>query len=239
MNRTFRTAVCALTVAAAAGAATAQTARSGGSANAQVMQQMQELASERTSLQAENEKLKGELAAAKKDHDSLQASQQAIDKRAKDATAALAHTRSEHDAAEQELTQTKAKMQELIAKFRETIQKLRDIEAENTAAKQTLATRERDLTICIDHNQKLYRLDDEVLTHFEKQGAFSRMAQAEPFTKIKRVELENYIDDSRAHGQDLRVSAPARAAAGVAASPGAPQSGAPTPADPTPGEIPH
>jgi chromosome segregation ATPase len=238
MNRTLRIAVCALAVAAAAGAATAQTARSGGNANAQVLQQMQELASERTSLQAENEKLKGELAAAKKDRDSLQASEQAVDKRAKDATAALAHTRTEHDATAQELTQTKAKMQELIAKFRETIQKLREVEAENAAGKQSLAAREHELAVCTDHNQNLYRLDDEVLTHFEKQSAFSRLAQAEPFTRIKRVELENYVDDSRARAQDLRVPVPAKS---PAATPGAPLSGtsASPQADPGTGDQPH
>ncbi|GAC1660206.1 MAG: hypothetical protein PVS2B3_13230 [Steroidobacteraceae bacterium] len=48
-------------LAAAPGTLSAQTARSGGGASAQLAQQLQQLASERTSLQAENERLKKEL----------------------------------------------------------------------------------------------------------------------------------------------------------------------------------
>jgi len=60
----------------------AQTARSGSNAGAQLYEQLQQLASERTSLQAENEKLKNELAQAQKDRDALKAGQQAIERRA-------------------------------------------------------------------------------------------------------------------------------------------------------------
>jgi len=184
--------------AALSGPVMAQTARSGGNASAQLVQQMQQLASERTTLQAENEKLKGELADVKKERDALKAGQQTLDRRAKDAAAALAHTRTQSESTDQELTQTKAKMQELIGKFRETIQKLRDTEAEGASAKQTLATRNHELSVCTDHNMALYQLDDEALTHLEKQGVFARVAQAEPFTKIKRIQLENFVDESRA-----------------------------------------
>jgi chromosome segregation ATPase len=181
--------------------AVAQTAR-GGSASAQLVQQVQQLASERTTLQAENDKLKSQLAALTKDRDALKAGQQATDRRTRDASAALAHSNTLREATEQELTQTKARMQELIGKFRETIAQLRASESDGTTAKQALAARERQLSSCIDHNLSLYRLNDEVLTHYEKQGVFNRVAQAEPFTKIKRVQNENYIDEYRGRAQD-------------------------------------
>ena len=185
----------------------AQTARSGGSPNSQLLQQMQQLASERTTLQAENDKLKHELADVKKDRDALKAGQQAQDRRAKDAMAALDHRNAQFDATNQELEQYKAKMQELVAKFRETIQKLRDVEAEDATAKQALAGRERDLSTCVAHNAALYSLNQEVLTRLEKQGVWSRMWQSEPFTRIKRVQLENLVDDYHARAQDERLPA--------------------------------
>jgi len=126
----------------------AQTARSGGNASAQLMQQMQELASERTTLQAENDKLKKQLADVTKDRDALKAGQQTEDRRAKDSAAALQHSKAQGEAEAQELTQTKAKLQELIGKFRETLTKMREIEAENSASKQTLATRQQQLSTC-------------------------------------------------------------------------------------------
>ena len=62
--------------------------------------------------------------------------------------------------------------------------------------------------MCVDHNKALYHLDDEVLTHMEKQGVFTRVAEHEPFTKIKRIQLENYVDESRAKAQDQLTPAP-------------------------------
>ncbi len=207
MDRVLRWVVPALVLVAAAASAPApaQTARSGGNANAQLMEQMQQLASERTSLQAENERLKSQLADVTKDRDALKSGQQALDRRARDAATALAHSNAERESGDQELTQTRAKMQELIAKFRETIQKMRDIETDSATTKQTLATRERELSVCIDRNVALYHLNDEILTRMDKQGVWSSLAQAEPFTRIKRIQNENLVDDYRARAQDQQI----------------------------------
>jgi chromosome segregation ATPase len=195
-------AITCMAAAAVMAIAVAQAPRTGGGASAQLMQEMQQLASERTTLQAENEKLKSQLADMKKDRDALKAGQQVIERRAQGAAAELAHSTAQREATERELTEYKTKMQELIAKFRDTIQQLREAETEGATAKQSLATRERELKACVDHNVALYHLNDEVLTHFEHQGFWSRVAQAEPFTQIKRVQNENLIDDYRSRAQD-------------------------------------
>ena len=192
----------------ASSAVHAQTARSGSAANAQLqqqMQQMQQLASERTALQSENERMKKELDQVRKERDQLKKGQQAVELRVKSGETALARSAADRETTERELTQTKAKMEELIAKFRETLQTLSQIESDDTTVKQSLARRDADLKSCTEHNVALYKLDDEVLTHFAKQGVFARMAQAEPFTQIKRVQLENLIDDYRARASDQRV----------------------------------
>jgi len=216
---------CALALSPAA--LFAQTARSGGSANAQMVQQMQQLASERTVLQAENDKLKKRLADITKDRDALRSGQQGLERRSRDASAALAQSNSQRASTEQELNQTKAKMQELIARFKDTIGQLRTAETEGTTAKQALAARERELSTCVNHNMALYRLNDEVLTHYEKQSAFARMAQIEPFTRIKRTQNENLIDDYRGRAQDQVV--PAAAGARPPATPHAAAPAAATP----------
>lgn len=210
----------------AGGFACAQTARSGGNANAQLLQEMQQLASERTTLQTENEKLKSQLADMKKDRDELKSGQQAVERRAHAAAAALEHSDRQRDASDQELTQLKAKMQELIAKFRETIQKLREAESDDAAIKQSLASREHELTACAERNTALYKLDDEVVTRLEKEGVWSRVAEAEPFTRIKRVQLENLLDENRTRAQEERFEAkPIPAAGGGATQPVPPATG--------------
>jgi len=116
-------------------------------------------------------------------------------------------------------------MQELIAKFRETIDKLRETETDGAAAKQLLTLRDRELHACVDHNLALYRLNDEVLTHFERQGFWAQLARSEPFTQIKRARNENLIDDYRSSAQD-QLNPGAR--------PGTPQSDAAPPPSATP-----
>jgi chromosome segregation ATPase len=181
------------------------------------MQQMQQLASERTSLQAENAKLKKDLEDLRKDRDALKNSQQALDKRAKSSEAALKqHLAQRQSGADQELAQTKEKMQQLVGKFRETLQTLKEVETAQTTAKQTLATRDRELKVCVDHNQALYKLDDEVLTRLENQTMWTRVAAAEPFTRIKRTQLANYATESRAKADEQLIPPAAPAPAPIA-----------------------
>ena len=196
----------------AAGAAHAQTARPGGAPNALLMQQMQQLASERTALQAENEKLKKELDGVKKERDQLKKGHDATDQRVRAGDAALARSNQQRETAEQELTQTKARLQELISKFRETAQDMRQVETENAANKQSLAARNQELQTCVDRNLALYKLNGEVLAHIEKQRAWSLIGQAEPFTRIQRVQNENLVVEYKAKAEDQRASPPLPAA---------------------------
>ena len=207
-HRLLALASAAMSLAALVSHADAQTARSGGAPNAQLLQQMQQMASERTSVQAENEKMKKELDDLRKERDQLKkkgAGADAANARLRAGEAELARANQKRESTEQELTQTKAKMNDLIAKFRETLATMRDVETENASNKQSLSTRERELHVCVDRNVALYKLNDEILTHFEHQGAWSRVAQAEPFTKIKRVQLENLIDEYKGRADDQRA----------------------------------
>ncbi|HEV2443755.1 MAG TPA: hypothetical protein VGT07_14615 [Steroidobacteraceae bacterium] len=201
-------AVCAFPVRCAH----AQEARSGGGAvSAQMVAELQQLTAEQASLKAENAQLKAQLAAAQKERDSLKKGAVATGARVKSSEAALAGSKAQEAASEQKIAQMQAGMQQLIAKFRDLADTLRKVEIEDATAKQTLAMRQSDLQICSQHNQALYRIDEEVLTHYERRGFFSRLAADEPFTRIERVRLENYGVESRARAADQRYSPPAGA----------------------------
>jgi chromosome segregation ATPase len=187
----------------------AQTARSGGSSaqNAQLVQQLQQLASERTALQAEQARMKKELEELRKERDSLKAGQAAVNQRARAETdAAVARSTRDREAAEKELSQVKQRAQELVDKFRETAQTLREVETDRATAKQALARQAQELDACVASNTALYRLNDEVLTRFDKQGLWSRVGQAEPFTRLKRVELENLIDSYKTRADEQKFA---------------------------------
>ena len=189
--------------------AQAQTARGGSGPSAQILQQLQQLGSERTALQTENARLKKERDDIRKERDVLKETQQAVNVRVRSSEVAFARCSAAKESAEQEVQQLKDKMQELIGKFRETAQTLRDVESERSSAKQTVALREQDLKACSDHNAALYKLNREVLDRLEHQSIWSRAARTEPFTKIKRAQLENLLDDYKSRADDERLNSPA------------------------------
>jgi|ERR1700733_2341535 len=210
---------CALVlIALVSRAALGQEARSGGGASAQMVQQLQQVAAERTELQAQNAKLQKDLDDARKERDALKSSQQALQRRAAQADANVKQAQqgilTQRQASDQELGRWRTKLDEVVAEARKIAQQLQEVEADRTRLRQTLADRDQQSKVCTDHNAALYELNSQILTHFEHQSVWSRMAQAEPFTQIERNQLENLLDDYRARAQDQRVtpasSAPSR-----------------------------
>jgi chaperonin cofactor prefoldin len=227
MYRTFvsrlRALGFALCMTVIAVSAEGQTPRSGGgAASAQLLQQLQQLGSERASLQSQNEKLQKDLDAARKERDALKAGQQALQKRAqlseaavKEAQAGLAARR---ETADRELADWKQKTQELVAKFRETAQTLRDVESDRNDLKQSLAARNQAYAACVQRNAALYKLNGEILDRMEHQSVWSSLAQAEPFTRLKRTQLENMVDEYVQKADDQRVLLDAASGVSSAAS---------------------
>lgn len=204
--------------------AAAQTARSssGAGANAQAVQQMQQLAAERTALQAENAKLKKDLEDARKERDALKAREQALGQKVRSSEAAVSRVAATRESSERELTELKGRSQELVDKFRETAQTLRDVEVDRAAMKQTLAAREAEGKACVDRNAALYTLNGELLARLEGESGWSRIARAEPFTQLKRIELENLVDDFRSKAGDERIVPGSSVTPAPASAPAAP-----------------
>lgn len=192
-----------------ANAASAETARKSGGNSAQLMQQMQQLAADRTALQQENTRVKGELEAIRKERDSLKKSQEGTVQRTRSSDIAVARAVRERESIESELARVKTQTEQLVAKFRDTIQELRAAETDRTTLRATLATRENELKSCANNNVALYKLNDEILTRWEGQGFWTSLGRAEPFTKLKRTQLENLADEYRGRAQDAQLPPPA------------------------------
>jgi cell division septum initiation protein DivIVA len=177
----------------------------GGAANAQLMMQYQQVVTERTALQADNGKLKKDLDDLKKQLDA--AKQQATASKAGvgRGAAALATAQAANDRSAKELADSKGKMQELIGKFRETATELRGVEAERTQLQQQLAESKTAFDQCAERNYSLYQVDNEVLDRYAHQGAFSYLERAEPFTRIKRTQIDNLVLEYRQRAEELRV----------------------------------
>ena len=190
----------------------AQTERSG-NADARVMLQLQQSSAERAMLQSENAKLKLDLEAAKKELASAAASNSALQGRAKALEANAGRGEASSKQAEEQLERVRAQLQELVAKFRETAQALRDVETERSTLRGQYEVREREFKTCVDRNASLYILNAEVLDKMENRGFWSRLTEREPFTQLKRVELENLVDGYKYRANELRLEQQKRASA--------------------------
>ncbi|MBL8267873.1 hypothetical protein [Steroidobacter sp.] len=184
--------------------AVGQVQRSGND-TARVMQQLQQLTAEKAQAQAENAKLKSEVEELKaqlsKSSSALSAAEQRAKKTntsAKDSAALL----ESNDA----LARSRTQMQELVVKFRETAQILKDVETDRDQLRAQASTKDRDLKTCVDRNAGMYVVSDEVLRHLEGRGVWDSLTDKEPFTKLSRTRLENLIDDYRYRVEELRVA---------------------------------
>lgn len=184
--------------------AVGQVQRSGNDA-ARVMQQLQQATAEKVQAQAENAKLKTEVEDLKSQLAKASTALTASEQRAKKVTAGSAKDTTAVQEANETLAKTRTQMQELVSKFRETGQILKEVETDRDQLRAQVSTQERDLKTCVDRNAGLYLLNDEVLHHLENRGAWSSLTEKEPFIKISRTRLENLIDDYRYRVEELRV----------------------------------
>ena len=204
--------------------APAQVQRSGGggAANAQLMMQYQQADAERTQLKSDNAKLKKDLDDLKKQLDAATKQAAASKAGVSRDSAQLAAAQAANDRSAKDLVDSKAKMQELVGKFRETITQMRGIESERSQLQQQLAESKTAFDRCAERNYSLYQVDNEVLDRYAHEGAFSHMASAEPFTRIKRTEIDNLVLEYKERAEELRMKK--AAAGGSAASPAPPKS---------------
>ncbi len=188
-------------VASAAHAETSR--REGGAAdNAALMRaqgQVREMAAQRDALTAEMEKLKEENKKKLDDKDAkiaalnkrIEAMQTSVDR----GEATAEKTREVNQALRDRVVDAQDKMQKLVTKYKELVAALRVIEDERTTLQRTVAQKNVALDTCAGDNVKLYQTSLELVERYENKGVWDAMLQREPITQLKRVEIENTVQD--------------------------------------------
>ncbi len=208
MNLSRSLGALALLIALAVRPVMAQVERSGGEANAELMQQYQQALGERDQLQQDNAKLKKDLEDAGRQ---LAAARQQLAASKADASrneTQLAAAQAANAGTSKTLAAYQSRMDELIARFRETIDQLRDTETDRAQVKAALAQSKSAFDKCAAANSALYQVTDQVLDRYEHQSLFGYLARSEPFTRIKRAEVDNLALEYRQRAEALRVKSP-------------------------------
>lgn len=144
---------------------------------AKAQQMLKSLSAERDSLKAENAKLNARLNAE------LDEMKTRLSETKSSASAAATRAASESANLRETVAATETRAKELAATLQDT----------ETRLTSRLATRDKELSVCTADNQKLGALSKELLSRYADKGMWDAMLVREPLTQIKRVELENLV----------------------------------------------
>lgn len=127
---------------------------------------------------------------------------------------------SERDALQAEIAQLRADLGTLKAKktnsdgaLVKSKETLREVQAnlektlsEKQIAEASAAERGRQLQQCAIKNTKLHELNNELLQRYARKGVMDALARQEPFTGLKKVEMENLLQELQDKNDEHRIS---------------------------------
>lgn len=105
---------------------------------------------------------------------------------------------------EKELAAAQADKESLGGKLADAEQRLarlteqqRVTEAERKRLDALAARQKESIAGCEAKNEKLHAQGVELLDRYRQKGCFDTVLQSDPFTGLKQVEIENFVEDSR------------------------------------------
>jgi uncharacterized protein YlxW (UPF0749 family) len=159
-----------------------------------LQQAQRKLEQEKTQLQQEKEGLESQV---KETSGKLEGAKRASAR----ASAHGATLEKDLKAAEEEKLQLKSKLEETVRLLAEQTEGRFKAESEGKRLSATLSAalsaQEKATAACETKNVQLYRYSQEMAARFEKKDALGALLQAEPLTGLKRVEIENLLEEYR------------------------------------------
>ncbi|MDQ1363112.1 MAG: hypothetical protein QG652_972 [Pseudomonadota bacterium] len=131
--------------------------------------------------------------------------------------AQLDELQKKHESLENKSSKTSGDMKQQFTQLREQYEgERKSHETTRTTLAATVAEKNRladiaagqsqSLELCIGNNKKLYDVTRTMLGEYETKSMWDSLVQAEPFTGMTRIEVENLVDDMQYKIDDLRVN---------------------------------
>ena len=96
--------------------------------------------------------------------------------------------------------------QEMRKKQAEALQALQHKEQESKRFEAEAARQTSQVEMCEVKNARLYQINVELMDKHQSKGLFGALLQAEPFTQLKSVEMENLLQEYRDKADAERIS---------------------------------
>jgi len=138
---------------------------------AKAQRMLRQMSLERDAAQAESAKLKAELEQMNRKLAGVK----------KSSEAALAKSQESNTALNENLQQT--------------AQKLHQAESEKNQLQEMVNGQAELIQSCESKNTELVQVNRELLDRYQKKGFFDALLQREPLTQLKRVEIENVVQE--------------------------------------------
>lgn len=158
---------------------------------------------EKASALADKEKLERDLEKAKLVGKKLSAERAARSRTERD----LKTAQDEIEALKSKLAESEVQLAETRTNLQATTQTLAQTDSAKKQTESQLAGTRQDLGQCRTQNDKLYSLSREVMVKYRDKTCQDALAQAEPFTGLKRVEVENLLETWRDRADQARLAA--------------------------------
>jgi chromosome segregation ATPase len=155
-----------------------------------LQQSQRKLEQEKAQLAQEKAALDGQVKEATDRLDDARKQAGAASRKATALEKELATTQADKDALTARLADTEQRLAKLTELQRSTDAERKRLEALSNQLKQSLSA-------CEAKNEKLHGQGVQLLDRYQQKGCFDAALQGEPFTGLKRVEIENFVEDHR------------------------------------------
>lgn len=169
-----------------------------------VQQQMQQLAQEKAMLEQQVSGFEQEKSALSGEKDALARKVQSAESRAaaegrkrRSLEQELEAARKENQALQEQKADVEKRLLEMTAAQTDSARQLTVLQGEKKQTEAKLAMREKQIARCEDNNLKLYQYGRDLIKQCRDHSATDAILRLEPFTGIKRVGIENLLEEYR------------------------------------------
>ena len=151
-------------------------------------QQKMSIQGEVDKLSKEKQGLAAQQAELKTKADGLESKATSLEKKSSSLETRAASLESRNAELTERLNKVEADRAALDQKQKQTITTLQNTE-------KALRNLDQKYDQCAEHNAKLYTIASEVIKKYENKGVMGALIEKEPFTQVKKVEMEKMVQD--------------------------------------------
>jgi septal ring factor EnvC (AmiA/AmiB activator) len=164
--------------------------------------------------QQEKSELSSQVETLKKQVGELEVKRTALEKKLGGQSRQLSELSDKQQQAE---LASKQQQSELADKYQESEKKLKQLELEFVATNKSLQQTQLeklqekkqlngDIQICEKKNSELYLISVKLMDKYQAKGVMAAMLQAEPFTQLEKVRVENLLQEYRDKSDANKIS---------------------------------